>query len=459
MTDTRFLEVPERGGRLAGFAVKLRHLAARDTNIVIATVLIANILRALSTVLLTRLLTPEAFGIAGIIGVTAYVLAMISDVGFQAFVIRHPDGDRQKFRDVIWTIRLARSVVLTALMIAVSGPLAAGIGKPEIAPALAVSALLFLVDGCSALSVITALRDRLLLRLSILETVTAVVQLAVAVALALLWRNYWAIVVAPLIGGAIKSVLSYLCFSGTRHRLRFDRAYAQDLWKFARFVTGSSIITMLLTQCDKIVLAPLFTLETLGFYMLASNLALAPLAFTSAYATRVLYPCYARVWREQPEALRSIFYTGRRRVSFLYMLAAGALIGTAPLVIAILYDDRYAGAGIFLQLLAISPLLALSSNSANEVLTATGRVHVTFHATLVKLVWLAIAAPIAFSLFGPIGLVAVVGSMEAPSLLYCWWQLRRVDLLRLREELALMGVGGVGIVVGNVINGGLLPYM
>ena len=56
-------------------------------------------------------------------------------------------------------------------------------------------------------------------------------------------------------------------------------------------------------------------------------------------------------------------------------------------------------------------------------------------------------------------LVAVVGSMEAPSLLYCWWQLARAGLLRLAEELALLGVGGVGIMVGIIINGGLLLRM
>ena len=453
------MQTPERGAGLVGFVAKFRHLAVRDTSVVIATVLVANLLRAVSTIILTRLLTPEAFGIAGIIGVVAYVLTMISDVGFQAFVVRHPDGDRQEFRDVIWTIRLARSVVLTLLMFALAEPLAAGMGKPEIAPALAVSAFLFLVDGCSALSVITALRDRLLLRLSVVETLTSVIQLGVAVALAVAWRSYWAIVIAPLVGGMVKSVFSYLFFANARHRLRFDRGYALDLWKFARFVTGSSIITMLLTQCDKIILAPLFSLEMLGFYMLASNLALAPLAFTSAYASRVLYPAYARTWREHPEELPALFYSSRRRMSCLYMMAAGALIGMAPLIVEVLYDDRYADAATFLRLLAISPLLALSSSSANEVLTATGRVHVTFHANLAKLVWLVIAVPAAFTSFGTIGLVAVVGSMEAPTLLYCWWQLRRAGLLRLTEELVLMGIGMGGILAGYIVNAGLLPYM
>lgn len=458
VTGTRIIGTPERRDGLTGLAAKFRHLAARDTNVVVATVLVANILRAVSTILLTRLLTPEAFGVAGIIGVVAYVLTMISDVGFQAFVVRHPEGDKPEFRDVIWTIRLARSVVLTLLMIAVSEPLASGIGKPELAPALAASAFLFVIDGCSALSVLTALRDRLLLRLSVVETLTSVIQIAVAAALALAWRNYWAIVIAPLVGCVVKSVFSYLFFAGARRRFRIDRRYAGELWKFARFVTGSSIITMLLTQCDKIILAPLFTLDMLGYYMLASNLALAPLAFTGAYASRVLYPAYARAWLEHPEELPSLFYSGRRRMSYLYMLAVGGLIGMAPLIVAILYDDRYADAAIFLRLLAVSPLLALSSSSANEVLVATGRVHVTFHANLVKLAWLAVAVPAAFSSFGAIGLVAVVGSLEAATLLYSWWQLRRIGLLRLNEELALVSAGGFGIIGGLIVNAGLLPY-
>lgn len=459
VTDTQVIGTPERRNGLTGLVAKIRHLAARDTNVVVATVLVANVLRAVSTILLTRLLTPEAFGVAGIIGVICYILTMISDVGFQAFVVRHPDGDKPEFRDVIWTIRLVRSVVLTLLMLAVSEPIAAGIGKPEIAPALAASAFLFVIDGCSALSVLTALRDRLLLRLSVVETLTAVIQIAVAAGLALAWRNYWAIVVAPLVGCAIKSIFSYLFFSDARRHFRFDRTYAWDLWRFARFVTGSSIITMMLTQCDKIVLVPLFSLDMLGYYMLAGNLALAPLAFTTAYASRVLYPAFARAWRDQPQELPALFYSSRRRMSWLYMLAVGGLIGMAPLIVAILYDDRYADAAIFLRLLAVSPLLALSSSSANEVLTATGRVHVTFHANLVKLCWLALAIPAAFASFGAIGLVAVVGSMEAATLLYCWWQLRRAGLLRLNEELAFIGVGGCGIAAGLIVNAALLPYM
>lgn len=458
MTDSRALKAPRVSQRLVKLVGRARGFAKRDTNVVIATVVVANLLRAVSTIVLTRLLAPEAFGVAGIIGIIGFVIIMLSDLGFQPFIIRHPDGDKPEFRDAIWTIRFIRSVVLTFILLMLAEPIAAAAGKPNLAPAIAVSASMFLIDGCSALTVMTALRERLLLRLSAVETLASVVQLLVAVGLALAWRSYWAIVIAPLAGAMAKSVFSYIFFNDARRRFRLDRTYTAELWKFARFIIGSSMITILLTQGDKIVLARLFTLDMLGFYMLATNLALAPLAFTSAYTSRVLYPEFARLWRERPAALLAAFYDNRRRISFLYMAAAGAMVGTAPLILAILYDDRYAGAAIFLRLLAISPLLALGSSSAIEVLIASGRVHMTFHANIAKLVWLSLAGPAGFFVWGPIGLVAAVGLIEAPALLYSWWRLQRDGLLRLTEELAFLGAGGGGILAGLALNTILLPY-
>jgi len=434
-------------------------LLSRDTNVVVVTVVATNLLRMLSSVVLTRLLVPEAFGIVGLLGSISFILSMISDLGFQAFVIRHRDGDRPLFLDTIWTIRLLRSVLLCVTLLVLAAPIARLLGQSALAVPIAVSALQFVIEGGSSLSVVTALRERKLPRLSLLDILGVIVQVGASIALALVWRSYWAIVIAMLLSSLARTVLSYALFANTWRRFRFDRAYASELWHFARFVTGSSIISMLLVQSDKVVLAKLIPLDALGLYMLAGNLALAPMAFTIAYANRVLYPVYARTWREQPDTLRSVFYTARWRVSMLYMVAAGGLIGTAPLLVAILYDPRYAAASLYLRLLAITPLLAMGTNAANEVLTASGRVHVTFHSNIAKLVWLAVAAPLAYWMFGPIGLIASIGTLELPTLLYDWVQLRRFGLLDLRRELALLALGAAGVVAGEAASATLLPLV
>lgn len=438
---------------------RLLHLARRDTNVVIGAVAFNNVVRMVGSIILTRLFAPETFGIVGIIGSVAFVFAMTSDLGFQAFVVRHPDGDRRKFLDTIWTIAVARSVILTVLLAAAARPIAGAVGKPELALVIAVSSLTFLIEGLASLSLLTAIRRRLILRLSVLEASVTVAQLILAVALALIWRSYWAIVVATLLSGLLKSTLSYVMFSGAGQRFRLDRTYAAELWRFARFVTGSSIMIMLVMQADKLVMARLMPLDAFGFYMLATNLGLAPLAFTAAYASRVLYPHYAAAWREGGSDFRAMIYVKRRGVSVLYMLAAGGLIGAAPLLVAVLYDERYAAAGPYLQLVALTPFFALSSNSANEALTATGRVQVTFQASAIKLAWLAVAGPVGFFAGGPLGLVAVVGLMELPAMLLRWVQLRRAELLRLGEEAAMLAVGGIGVVLGVAVDALLRPLV
>lgn len=431
----------------AGLAM-VRALLLRDTNLVIATVVATNLLRMVSSVVLTRLLMPEAFGIVGLIGSISFILSMMSDLGFQAFVVRHRDGDQARFLDVIWTIRLIRSIVLTIVLVALARPIAAAFGNPGVATAIAVSALQFAIEGVSSLSLVTALRERQLARLSLLDVAGAVVQFGVSVALASMWRSYWSMVAAILIASLARTLLSYALFPGSVRRVGFDRGYTAELWRFARYVTGSSIITMLLVQSDKVVLARVVPLDVLGRYMLAGNLALAPMAFTAAYASRVLFPLYARTWRERPDSLRDLSYAARMRVSAAYMAGVGGLIGFAPALVSVLYDPRYAEVAVYLRLLAMTPFLALASHSANEVLTASGRVHVTMHANVAKLLWLAVAGTGALLAMGPIGLIAAVGFLELPTTLYNWVQLHRFGLLRLGREMALLAVGVVGIAVG-----------
>lgn len=431
-------------------ARRLRQLALLDTNVVVISVVLANLLRAFSSVVLTRLLVPEVFGIAGVIASIVFAFSMVSDLGFQAFVVRHPDGDKPRFLDTIWTMAVLRSVVLTCAVFLLAPTIAGLFGKPELTSVIAVSAFFFVIEGAASLTLLTALRHRKVLKLSLIEIAVLVVQILLSFILAYLWRSYWAILVSMLAGSAFKTLLSYVLFPNSLRKPAVDRLYVRELWGFARFVTGSSIITLLLLQGDKFALGRLMSLDDFGFYILAGNLAAAPLAFTTAYASRVLFPTYSQAWRDGEENLRALFYAKRRLPSLFYCFAAGGLIGCSPLVIAVLYDPRYAASAIYLQILAIAPLFALASYSGNETLTATGHIKATFQANLAKLAWFCIAGPAGYALGGVLGLVLAVGLMEIPPVILKWTQMHRLKLLDLSQELLFLAAGGAGIVIGAV---------
>lgn len=438
-------------------AARVVQFAKSDSNVVVVFAIVQNLLRAISAMILTRLLVPEAFGLTGILGVIGFTVAMVSDLGFQPFVVRHEKGDSPGFLDTIWTIGIIRSAILTTTLIALAEPIAALFAKPELAPMIEITALGFIIDGLASLTLLTAIRHKQILRLSLLELAIMVIQIGVSVVLAWLWRDVWAVLVASLVSSVSKSLLSYVFFPNARRRLAFDPVYARELWRFARYVTGSSMITLIVAQCDKLVLARLMPLNDFGLYILAGNLAAAPLMLSSAYTSRVLYPSYAEQWRKREADLRGLFYAKKWTPSLLYTFAAGGLIGCAPLVVAALYDDRYLEAALYLQLLAIAPFFAFASSSAAEALTATGHVSVHLHAGIIKLIWLALATPAAYLTEGTMGLVAVIGLMELPPLLLKWFQLGRIGLLDLSKEMIFIGLGLCGIATGWVISELLSP--
>jgi len=63
-----------------------------------------NLVRIISTMILTRLLAPEVFGVVGVILSILYTLQMLTDFGLQAYVVRHPQADDQRFLDSVYTI-------------------------------------------------------------------------------------------------------------------------------------------------------------------------------------------------------------------------------------------------------------------------------------------------------------------------------------------------------------------
>lgn len=423
-----------------------------NVSLVMITAITITALRLPSTIVLTRLLSPEDFGVTAITAAIVAVLVMVSDLGFGVFIIQHGRGDDARFLDVVWTVRLLRSAVLTAGLAVLARPLAVLIGQPEMTGAIAATSLFFLIEGLSSLAMMTVVREQKLLRLSLVDVASIALQICFCIALAYVMRSYWAIVIGTLLGAGVKTGLSYAAFPGSRRRLAFDRPVVAELWRFGRNIMGAHTIQVMLSQVDKFVLARLFPLDLFGIYSVAQNLAGAPSSFTTSYPNRVLLPAYSQRWREAPMTLRDLYYDGRRRVMQLYLAAMGVFIGFAPAVVQILYDPRYAVAGDYLGILAIAPLVALNNYAAREVLIAIGQVRPLLIGNFVRLGWLAVAGTAGFIWFGATGLVVAVGTIEVPVQVYNWGQLRRNGLLRVDQELMMLGVAGAAIGTGAAGN-------
>jgi O-antigen/teichoic acid export membrane protein len=345
-------------------------------------------------------------------------------------------------------LKLVRGIALSILVAILAGPIAHFMQKPELQWPIAVAGLCSLIDGLGSLAPFSALRARRVRLMSSIDIGAQIVGLMISIICALIFRSFWAIILSTLLSQLMGVIISYWLFPDSSQRFRWSRERAAELWRFSRFITGSTILTLLITQGDKLILGRAFPLDVMGIYIIAAGLAAAPVAMVTAYAGRVLYPLYAEIFREAPETLPGKFYSARMVQTLFYAFAAGGFIGCAHLVVTLLYDPRYAGAATYLQILSISTFFAAGNYAANEVMIAIGNTRFTFVTNVVRISYLAVVGWIGWTQLGAIGIVWAVGTVELAAQVLAWVELRRHGFLNIPRELLFIATGLAGLAVG-----------
>jgi O-antigen/teichoic acid export membrane protein len=103
-------------------------------------------------------------------------------------------------------------------------------------------------------------------------------------------ENYfiWQIVIS-FISVFILAIIAWRSLPSENYRPRFSVASLKEVRHFAGGITLTAILSVLLTQIDKIILSKLVNLEVFGYYTLASTVA-ASLALIVGPITQAFYP-------------------------------------------------------------------------------------------------------------------------------------------------------------------------
>ncbi|MFS0771916.1 oligosaccharide flippase family protein [Sphingomonas sp. 1P08PE] len=419
-----------------------------DSSLIIWLMIFQNLMRIVSSVTLTRLLNAEAFAVVAVITSISVTLGLVSDIGISAFLVRHERTVENDFRNEVWTLRLVRGITLSLVTFIIAIPAADFLDKPDLYLVIAVAGLWSVLDGLGSLAPMVALRNRKLRKLTAIDIGSQVFGILISIALAAWLRSYWAIIISNMVGQVMGIVFSYILYDNSGHRWRFSRERASELWRFSRFITGSTILTLIITQSDKLILTKALPLETLGLYVIAAGLAATPVSMVASYAARITYPLLAQVRREAPETLGYQYYHHRIVPTLFFAFAAGGLVGFAPAVIDILYDPRYASAGLFLRIMSISSFFSMGNYAANELMIVLGRTRFTLFTNVIRLTYLLAGGAIGWYLKGPLGIVWAVGTVEVVAQIFGWFALRRLGLLSIRWETIILATGAAGVATG-----------
>ncbi len=325
--------------------------------------------RIASTVILTRILTPEIFGVFAVVMVFIYILEQFSDVGVRQLILTKEGELDDSFLRSCWTAQILRGLLIFCVcaLLAFGVDVGQNTGFFPVDSSYAAAALPSAIAAMGAASIISGFaspakyvyeRRMQFRRASIEALVNTTLTIIITIGLAIWLRNIWALVLGYLAKALISVFLSYVLFSGPRMRLNWDLENFKVIVARGKWIVGNSSLSAIVRVADRFILGFAMSASSFGYYYIARQIVdLVELFLYAIHSQMGLQVFTALQEKGEAASLRNKYYRYRILFDGLAMFSAGAFLTFAPTLVDIIYDDRYADVAGMIQILAVGLIL------------------------------------------------------------------------------------------------------
>jgi O-antigen/teichoic acid export membrane protein len=401
----------------------------------------------ISTLILARLLTPADYGLVGLAILLHFLVQSASDFSLDVDLIRTQTRDRARY-DTVWTLEGLRGILNAVLVIAIAIPMSATLGEPRLHAIALCIAVMSVLDGFANVGLVEFRRDLQFSKDFLVMLLTKAVSFAVAIPLAFLLRNYWALVLGMLAASVSRLVLSYVMHP---YRPRLSLACWRELLGFSKWLWFTSQLFFVRSKSDEFFVSKWAGVDALGYYRIAREVAQMPTSELITPIMRAIIPGFSRLNSLGATLREGYLLVLSGTVVLMAPLSAGLCV-TADLVLGVGFGAQWLPATPLLEVLAIACLVEMFAGQAVTVFLALGQPRYSTHAGLVGalsfLVLLCILVPwkgavgAAFALLGASLIGSVVNLHLAHALLGLAWRTVARQLIR-----PLAAAAGMAVVV------------
>lgn len=387
----------------------VKQRAVRGAVWTIASYGLSQVLRLGSNLILTRLLVPEMFGLMSLVYVFITALHLFSDVGIGTSVIQNKRGEEPDFLNTAWTLQVCRGVILWFCTLLLAWPIAQLYQQPQFLWLIPVVGLGTVISGFNSTSVFTLNRNMAFAQLAIFELSGQLIGIVVMIVWAWFSPTIWAILMGSFASQILQLVWSHYWNSGSPNRLIWNQEVVKEILSFGKWIFVSTALTFFAEQADRLILGKLLTLDVLGVYGVALNLADIPRSITLALSGKVMFPAIAKLADQPREILRAKILKNRQPILIALAVGLTLLVSFGDVAINILYDDRYIQAAWMLPILALGIWPRVLCNTGIEsALFAIGKIQYPAFGQFLRFLWTSIGLWVGFSTAGLLGAIIAV---------------------------------------------------
>lgn len=311
---------------------------ARGGVVVLAGTTINAVTTLVGTVLVTRNLTDEDFGLYGMAIVLTGFAGIFVDLGLGRAVVQRPRVTHRQVSTLFW-INVALSTAIATGTAALTPTVVAVFDEPRLATINLVLCWTFVGSALAMQHRALLMRRQRHAAIAGVSIAAGFIGATVSVVAAWLGLGYWALVALPIAGQLATIAGSWAVCHWVPGRPSFDRA-TLEMIGFGGHVTGVQIINYFAQSADNAMLGFSWGAGPLGLYTRAYSLMMLPATRLSGPLSGVLVPALARL-TDQPSRFARVFLLALSTFAMASTMVVGWMVVAASDLVRVLLGEQW----------------------------------------------------------------------------------------------------------------------
>lgn len=332
-------------------------------------------------IILARLLSPQEFGLIGMITIFISIAQVFVDSGLNQALIRKQNCSDKDYSTVFWA-----NVGIGAffyLIIWFGSPLIAAFYKePTLTDLTRVTALAIIIGSLTLIQQTIITKEVDFKTLTKISTVGTFVSGIISIGMAYKGWGVWSLVWRSIINQAVRSLMLWM-HNQWRPSGGFNMKSFKELFGFGSNILFISVIAAVFKNFYNLIIGKNYSTKILGYYTNADQYSGMPSNTISSVTNKVSYPILATLQNDNEklkEASKKLVHTVMF-VSFFIMFGLAAI--AKPLFL-FLFGQKWLPSVVFFQALCIAYAIAPMHMINHNIMKVKGRSDLFFRTEIIK---------------------------------------------------------------------------
>lgn len=311
------------------------------------------VIQLTSSIVLSRLLFPEDYGLFGMINVLIGYAMIFADFGFSSAIIQKKDISEIQLNTIFW-LNIAVSIVLSLIFYFSSSWVAAFYDNPALVDVTKLSGLGFLVLSVGLVHSALLAKQMDFKRLFFIMVTSNTVSLLVAIWMAYSGYGVYALVFQTLLIYLINSVL---CILTVKWKPSWQLSFQSitSIINFSKYLFATRTFSYWTRSIDNLLVGKFLNPTALGVYTKSYALMTMPLHNVSHLISRVIFPSFSAL-QNDTEQVRSIYLKVTKTIAMVtFPLMCGILV-TADIMVPFVFGEQWIAMVPIVQVLSIAAI-------------------------------------------------------------------------------------------------------